>query len=189
MTVRRDAFRRFKWDDLTDAEKDAVSDVMTIALSRAGIGVGVVLTTAAVLSGGRISYIWFYLTLASGGSVRKGKRPLPGYIKYGGLSFFSLMGAYIGGISAGPLYAQRILAVPDSRLADELRTFIGDWKTRLPNDFDYSSVQPHAPLPDPDNPGSGADEIPPPPPSRAKSMNTREQKQYSWTDRIGLTKP
>ncbi|CAN8065635.1 unnamed protein product [Agarophyton chilense] len=171
MASRTDVFRRFNWDDLTDPEKDAVSDVISIAATRACIGVGVVLTASAVIS-----------------SARKGRSQLPGYIKYSGVSFFSIVGAYVGGISAGPLYAQRILAVPDSRLADELRTFIGDWKTRLPKDFDDLPVEPHAPLADPNNPGSGADEIPPPPPSRAKAMGNRRNDQHSWTDRIGLTK-
>lgn len=104
------------------------------------------------------------------------------------MSIFSLIGAYLGGVSAGPLYVERILSVPNSRLADDLRTVINDWKTRLPSDYDTSGQEPHAPLPDPDNPGSGANEIPPPPPSRSRRKD-RQQPQVTWTDRIGLTKP
>lgn len=42
------------------------------------------------------------------------------------------LGAYGGLLSAGSLCAERILAVPNSRLADDLRAAIGDWQARAP---------------------------------------------------------
>jgi hypothetical protein len=42
------------------------------------------------------------------------------------------MGVYAGFLSAGPLCAKRILAVPNSRIADDLRSVIGDWQAREP---------------------------------------------------------
>lgn len=122
-------------------------------------------------------------------TARRGKAPLPGYVKYSSLTFFSLAGAYIGCASAGSLYVKRLLSVPNSRIADDLRTYMGDWSARLPNEFENFDPEPHAPLPDPNNPGSGADVVPPPPPSRSsqrRKQNVQEQK--SWTDVIGLTK-
>lgn len=50
--------RRYKWESLTQPEKDAVSDAMGIAATRAGVGIGVVLTTAAVISGGMCELVY-----------------------------------------------------------------------------------------------------------------------------------
>ncbi|PXF39806.1 hypothetical protein BWQ96_10486 [Gracilariopsis chorda] len=83
-------------------------------------------------------------------SARRRKPPLPGYIRFGSVSIFSLIGAYLGGVSAGPCMSSEFLSVPNSRLADDLRTVINDWKTRLPSDYDTSGQEPHAPLPDPE---------------------------------------
>lgn len=54
-------------------------------------------------------------------------------MRYGGVGFFALVGGYAGFLSAGPTYARRILAVPDSKLADDLRIVAGDWQTRTPD--------------------------------------------------------
>lgn len=45
-------FRRYKWSDLTEAEKDAVKDCGGIAVTRAGVGLGLTLTLAALFSNG-----------------------------------------------------------------------------------------------------------------------------------------
>lgn len=50
---------------------------------------------------------------------------------------------------------KRILAVPNSKLADELRIVAGDWQARVPNNDQIPDVLPHAPLPDPNKPGQG----------------------------------
>lgn len=39
---------------------------------------------------------------------------------------------YVGFLSAGTMCAERVLAVPSSRLADDLRQVIGDWQGRVP---------------------------------------------------------
>lgn len=55
--AHRGAFLRgYKWDDLTEAEKAALSDVVSIASTRAAVGVGVVLTAAALVSSGMYSH-------------------------------------------------------------------------------------------------------------------------------------
>lgn len=53
MTTSKSLFRRYKWDDLKEGEKQALTDVMAIAGMRAGVGVGVVLTAAAFLTNGK----------------------------------------------------------------------------------------------------------------------------------------
>lgn len=52
------------------------------------------------------------------------------------------LGAYGGFLSAGQLCAEQILSVPNSRLADDLRSAIGDWQARtpLPQDNPTSAV-------------------------------------------------
>jgi hypothetical protein len=81
--------------------------------------------------------VWFRYV----GTARRGKRPLPPVVRYGAFGFFSFIGMYAGFLSAGPLCAQRVLSVPNSRVADDLRVVIGDWQARVP-------VGPDAPLPD-----------------------------------------
>jgi hypothetical protein len=66
--------------------------------------------------------------------ARKGKPSLPPGLRYGSFGFFAFMGMYAGFLSAGPLCAKRILAVPNSRIADDLRSVIGDWQAREPPD-------------------------------------------------------
>lgn len=44
--------RRYRWNDLTEAEKDAVKDCVGVAATRAGVGLGLTLTLAALLSHG-----------------------------------------------------------------------------------------------------------------------------------------
>lgn len=51
-TTRQSLMRRYKWENLTEAEKSAVVDAATIAATRAGIGLGVVLTSSALLGNG-----------------------------------------------------------------------------------------------------------------------------------------
>lgn len=52
--------RRYKWDDLSDPEREAVKDSVGIAATRAGVGVGVVLTTAALVTNGTVPSIHLY---------------------------------------------------------------------------------------------------------------------------------
>lgn len=72
-------------------------------------------------------------------------------MRYGTVGFFSLVGAYAGFISAGPLYAERILSVPGSKLAEDLRIVAGDWEARAPMPRDEEQTP------------AGADSPPPPP--------------------------
>lgn len=51
--------RRYKWNDLTVAEKDAVNDAMILATTRAGVGLGAVLTAAVIISNGKF-YLKFW---------------------------------------------------------------------------------------------------------------------------------
>lgn len=94
-------------------------------------------------------------------------------------------------MSAGNIYSQRILAVPNSRLADDLRTVIGDWHSRGP--APELEAIPHEPLPEgAPGTGRGKDEITPRDPKEVRAEQRRKQKQESqdtrWTDKIGLTK-
>lgn len=50
--------RRYKWNDLTVAEKEAVNDAMFLAATRAGVGLGIVLTIAGLASNGKSSIIY-----------------------------------------------------------------------------------------------------------------------------------
>lgn len=45
--------RRYKWNDLSVAEKEAVNDAMLLAATRAGVGLGIVLTLAGLTSTGK----------------------------------------------------------------------------------------------------------------------------------------
>lgn len=108
-------FRRYKWEDLSEPERDAVRTSISIVSARAAIGVGVVASVAAGIA-----------------AARRGKPPLPPGTKYTSLGFFMFLGAYGGFLSAGPLCAQQVLSVPNSRLADDLRSAIGDWQARSP---------------------------------------------------------
>lgn len=92
-----------------------MTDALGIVGVRAGVGMGLVATGAAGIA-----------------AARKGKPPLPSGVKYGSLGFFLFLGAYGGFLSAGSLCAERVLAVPNSRLADDLRHTIGDWQARAP---------------------------------------------------------
>lgn len=121
---------------------------------------------------------------------------MPPLLRYGSLTFFSLAGAYAGFMSAGPAYAKRILSVPNSRLADDLRTVIEDWNSRGP--VPTTEVEPHEALPEgPVGSGRGKDEIVARDPKvvrdeerrRAVKDGKNEVSKLSWTDRIGLTKP
>lgn len=101
-------------------------------------------------------------------------------------------------MSAGPAYAKRILSVPNSRLADDLRTVIEDWNSRgtLPS----TDAEPHEALPEgPVGSGRGENEIIARDPRLVRDEERRraareeggknEVATLSWTDRIGLTKP
>lgn len=68
-------------------------------------------------------------------------------MRYGALPFFSVAGAYVGILSGGPLYARRLLSVPNSSLAEDLRIAIGDWDARVPSNFEAEQNGPHAELP------------------------------------------
>jgi hypothetical protein len=46
--------RRYRWNDLTEPEQDAMRDALSIAGTRAAIGVGVVATLAAGLTSGAL---------------------------------------------------------------------------------------------------------------------------------------
>ncbi len=72
--------------------------------------------------------------------MRRGKPPLPPGLRFGAIGFFSLLGGYAGFLSAGPIYARRILSVPNSALADDLRIVAGDWQQRTP-DFSISASE------------------------------------------------
>lgn len=102
--------------------------------------------------------IFVYLFLCTF-TARRGKAALPPALRYGSLGFFSLAGAYGGFLTGGPAYSRRILSVPDSQLADDLRIVIGDWQSRLPPGGIPESV-PHEELPDaPVGMGRGKEEI------------------------------
>lgn len=47
---REPLLRRYRWKDLTEAEKEAVQDCLGIAATRGGVGLGATLTVAALLS-------------------------------------------------------------------------------------------------------------------------------------------
>lgn len=47
------SLRGYKWDSLTEAEKEAVKESLQIAGSRAAIGFGVVSTAAAAIASGK----------------------------------------------------------------------------------------------------------------------------------------
>ncbi len=113
MSSHTTLFRRYRWERLTEPEREAIRDCMGVAGTRIAVGMGVVLTAAALL-----------------GQARRGQRPLPVGLRYGAGGFFTLVGGYVGLISGGPLYAARILAVPNSRFADELRVVAGDWQSQ-----------------------------------------------------------
>lgn len=127
-------------------------------------------------------------------TARRGKPALPAYLRYSGLGVFSFAGAYVGFMSGGGLYARRILALPNSRLADDLRIVIDDWQSRKP--IDTTDALPHEPLPQgAPGTGHGKNEIIPRDPKevraeqrRAQEEKSSSQKKRSWTDRIGLTK-
>lgn len=112
-------------------------------------------------------------------------------MRYGSVLFFSVAGTYLGFISGGPLYAKRILSVPNSRLADDLRTVIGDWKAR--DVVPEVEATPNEPLPDGvPGTGRGQNEIIPRDPKdvRAEQRHTKTKQAMNtstWTERIGLT--
>ncbi len=56
MTSPLALLRRHQWKNLTEPERDAVSDCMSIAGMRVAVGVGAVLTTAAVIGQGKHSF-------------------------------------------------------------------------------------------------------------------------------------
>lgn len=101
-------------------------------------------------------------------------------------------------MSGGPTYAKRILSVPDSRLADDLRTVIEDWNSR--DAPPITEALPNEPLPEgPAGTGRGKDEIIARDPKVVRNEERRREVQagednnpeirLSWTDRIGLTSP
>jgi len=106
---------RYEWGKLTPSEREAVNDCVSVAGTRVAVGIGVVLTASAVIA-----------------QVRKGKRALPPGLRYGAGGFFTLVGGYVGFLSGGPWYTRRILAVPNSKFADDLRIVAGDWQTPVP---------------------------------------------------------
>lgn len=126
--------------------------------------------------------------------VRKGASPFPKSLRYGSLVFFSFAGAYTGFMSAGKMYAQRILSVPNSRLADDLRIVIGDWQSRnAPIATEQEDALPNEPLPTDAavGIGRGKNEIiarDPKDVRREQRMNqTSGGTQRRWSDRLGLT--
>lgn len=124
--------------------------------------------------------------------VRKGPSPFPNSLRYGSLLFFSFAGAYAGFMSAGKMYAQRILSVPNSRLADDLRIVIGDWQSRNgPIATEQDTALPDEPLPDAAvGTGRGKNEIIPRNPTdvrREQRMNQTPGTQRRWSDQLGLT--
>jgi hypothetical protein len=54
--TRRPLFRRYKWDELTEPEKDGIRDALGIVGLRAAVGVGLVATAAAGIAGGKIIF-------------------------------------------------------------------------------------------------------------------------------------
>lgn len=86
-------------------------------------------------------------------------------------------------MSGGPAYTHRILGVPNSRLADDLRTVMGDWQARLPTD--YVDSDPHEPLPEgPVGTRHGKDEIIPRDPKEVRA----EQRLQRDRERQGESK-
>lgn len=95
-------------------------------------------------------------------------------------------------MSAGELYAKRILAVPDSQLAEDLRIVIGDWQARVP----VASMD----LQQSDNMGNASPDLGPAPPAhdysegpvRTKRKPLRRENENeerkSLTYWLGLTK-
>lgn len=98
----------------------------------------------------------------------------------------------MGFMSAGKMYAQRILSVPNSRLADDLRIVIGDWQSRnAPIATDQENALPNEPLPDAAvGTGRGKNEIIARDPKDVRREQRRNQipgTQRRWSDRLGLT--
>lgn len=48
-------FRRYKWEDLTEPERDAVRSSVNIVATRAAIGVGAVASVAAGIAAGKLA--------------------------------------------------------------------------------------------------------------------------------------
>lgn len=103
------------------------------------------------------------------------------------MAFFSFCGAYTGFLSGGPIYAKRILSVPDSQLAEDLRVVIGDWQARVPTTpaMDLAGVsQGASPLPSPDSlTTAGANNS-----SDQSKDSEKESSSRSFAYRLGLAK-
>lgn len=187
----RPAFRRYRWDTLSDAERDAIRDCISVGVSRSGIGLCSALAVTGILS-----------TLRA----RRGLPRLPPLLRYGSATAFAAVGTYAGFMSAGPLYTRRILAVPNSKVADDLRTAMSDWHSR--HEIPLTESVPSDPLPEGDvGSGVGRNEIEARDPKvvraeeraqldqakqleQGKQNQRQKQKQKQnvpWTDRIGLT--
>lgn len=86
----------------------------TDAAARAAVGVGAVATVAATVA-----------------AARRQSPPLPRAVRLSALAVGGLAAAYAGAASAVPAHAAALMALPDSRLAEELRIAVGDWGGRI----------------------------------------------------------
>ncbi|GAB0498541.1 hypothetical protein MMPV_009887 [Pyropia vietnamensis] len=113
--------RALTWATLTPAERDAITAAATDAAARAAVGVGAFASVAAGVA-----------------AIRRQSPPLPRAPRRRGLA-----AAYAGAASAVPAHATALMGLPDSRLAEELRTAVGDWGGRI-KVKDVADVEPDA---------------------------------------------
>lgn len=112
MSNRGNPFRRYSYEQLSDQEREAVHDCYKVGATRMAVGVGVALTSMALI-----------------GQMRRGRRPLPTGLRYGFGGLFTLVSGYAGLQSGGHWYVSRMLSVPNSKFADELRVYAGEWES------------------------------------------------------------
>ncbi|GAB0494146.1 hypothetical protein MMPV_005436 [Pyropia vietnamensis] len=118
--------RALTWATLTPAERDAITAAATDAAARAAVGVGAFASVAAGVA-----------------AIRRQSPPLPRAVRLGSLAVGGLAAAYAGAASAVPAHATALMGLPDSRLAEELRTAVGDWGGRI-KVKDVADVEPDA---------------------------------------------
>lgn len=106
--------RPLTWATLTPVERDVLTAAATDAAARAAVGVGAVATVAATVA-----------------AARRQSPPLPRAVRLSALAVGGLAAAYAGAASAVPAHAAALMALPDSRLAEELRIAVGDWGGRI----------------------------------------------------------
>lgn len=102
------------------------------------------------------------------------------------MAFLSFCGAYAGFLSGGPVYARRILSVPNSQLAEDLRIVVGDWQARVPNTptMDLEELSQKArPIPSSESHVTAGANTP-----AGQNEKQKESGSRSFAYRLGLTK-